>query len=409
MRPVTYPLWYAVAFAACGCAGEAREATSPDAGVPGTCGSGACAAPGDGDAGGDVTSDLDAGVEPGASSDGGDDIDSGPPLPPDTAVDCDPLRTFEGSLNADRNGDLEVLRGVTVINGIVTVEGRVNSLSALSCVTTITAHYEGVGTHVDDEEEFGLDLNGTSLSSLSGLERLANVSGGLAIRNNRKLVDLQGLGHLSDAYVLVIENNLELKSLDGLEALTAVGETGPYPSASRLSVGGNAALESLRGLRNLARVSGRLEIRQDVALASLEGLNNVTNVGELLLAGNTTLIDLTALGSLTAARSVRVTSNAALTGLSGLGGLAMAADVIVTSNPALTSLIGLDNLTEVSGSSAGLGLSIEANSLLSSLAGLDDLTHVGRMSVENNDAMTNLSGANSLTTVGVLEIHTMMR
>lgn len=245
---------------------------------------------------------VDAGTDEGPPTAEGTSSDAGIPSTGD--LGCDPLRTYDGELDtqpdSNRYGSsgpvdtkLEVLRGVSVITGLVRLAGpSITDLSALSCVTRITAFRPEVPpvheTLIDTR--YGLELIGTSLTSLHGLERLTSV-GGLRIENNAGLHSLQGLERLADARALNVSSNANLESLAGLEGLTSVGEPGLDEGRlfSVLTIYGNGALRNLQGLQNLTRVDGRFELRDNRALTSLQGLNGLQSVDALRIEFNAAL------------------------------------------------------------------------------------------------------------------------
>lgn len=220
-----------VASAVQGCNSDRGDTPSSTAGTGGSGGSSAFDAGHSGgpahDAGG-VDASLNTGVDASASEDASLDAS----VPADAApadaggVGCDPQLRFSGTLLAGSNEDLEALRGVTFIDGFVTVTGAVSDLSALRCLQRVTSYDCDCDIEGDlGDERFGLSVqNTTALTSLEGLGRLTVVTGALAIRNNAALSNLEGLDRLRRAVVLLVEGNTSLASLDGLEALTTAGK-----------------------------------------------------------------------------------------------------------------------------------------------------------------------------------------
>merc|ERR1712003_156517 len=108
---------------------------------------------------------------------------------------------------------------------------------------------------------------------------------------------------------------------------------------------------SLKGLENLTRVEGYLQIRRNAGLTSLAGLENLTRVD----------------GDIT------VRYNNAIASLGGLEGLrSVGAYVSINENNQLTSLAGLESLTRVDGD-----ITVRYNNAIASPGGLESLTSVG--------------------------------
>jgi hypothetical protein len=82
---------------------------------------------------------------------------------------------------------------------------------------------------------------------------------------------------------LLIENNPELKNLDGFDSVTSIG--------GYLEIGDNEALESLQALHNLSALDGGMMIYMNESLSSLAGLDNIHagTIIELLINNNSLL------------------------------------------------------------------------------------------------------------------------
>jgi hypothetical protein len=129
-----------------------------------------------------------------------------------------------------------------------------------------------------------LTIAGSNLEDLDAFHTLRSVSGTLAITDNPKLDDVEGLGRLTSVGRLEIRNNPELRSLSGLEGLTR--------------------LESLT--------------LDKTRLYTASGLDHLREVDELQITDNAHLIDLGALSGIVRARSVRIERNPRLCGRLGL-------------------------------------------------------------------------------------------
>ena len=155
--------------------------------------------------------------------------------------------------------------------------------------------------------EGDLQIVGSDLVSLRGLEGLRRVEGSLEVWFNDGLKNLQGLRGLTSvgaglgsaeimpltaagkpAHVvegLMIFENPALQSLAGLEGLLFVG--------GGLSIVSNESLISLADMQDLHRIDGSLDIWFNGALESLEGLQSLTQIRDFLeVSGNGVLATL---------------------------------------------------------------------------------------------------------------------
>ena len=171
-----------------------------------------------------------------------------------------------------------------------------------------------------------LQIVGSELVTLAGLEGLRRVEGSVEIWFNDRLESLVGLeglesvgeglgpstaplpipaaGKVAHAVEgLLIFENKSLRSLNGLENLAFVG--------GGLSIVNNASLVSLVDLEQLVEIEGSLEIWFNDALGSLEGLHRLARVRDFL----------------------EVSGNGVLESLDGLRGVGyVGADLIISNN-----------------------------------------------------------------------------
>lgn len=162
------------------------------------------------------------------------------------------------------------------------------------------------------------------LTNFEGLNSLEKV-GRLVIQENENLVSLNGLESLATIGTqnevgllneLFIKNNVMLQNLDGLNNLVEVGFG---TNMTRVNIWGNPVLENIDGLESLASIhssepifgqglTGNLWINGNSQLTNINGLSNLTNmhggnvsfmyVGDLIgadgcatVVGNASLID----------------------------------------------------------------------------------------------------------------------
>ncbi len=139
-------------------------------------------------------------------------------------------------------------------------------------------------------------MNTDSLQSLHGLHHLDSLGSKLLwIRNNQELESIAALRHAcfynmgSSMFPdenIYISDNPRLKSLDGLEGITAL--------IGQLRISGNYALENLQGLRNLGLVKDLFGLSHYNG-ANLKGLENLRPKDAVFITDCLNLNDVTAL------------------------------------------------------------------------------------------------------------------
>ena len=150
-----------------------------------------------------------------------------------------------------------------------------NVVNADECLNTCLLPIDREGSFVIDSQDTSGDLSsiatcasisgnlsiqGTSLTTLDGLSALTFIGGSLSISDNHSLRSLNGLNALSAATSLSIHNNDALTNLQGLNALEAVGES--------LDIRSNDALPTceaqwLRDNIGLSNIAGEITIGQN--------------------------------------------------------------------------------------------------------------------------------------------------
>lgn len=216
-----------------------------------------------------------------------------------------------------------------------------------------------------------LEIKGTMLQNLQGLQSLDSVGGDFYLENNGQLQNLEGLQSLkSVGGSYSIDDAPLLRSLDGMDSLNHIGNslflqtlptlTNLYPLKNLtdlpglLWLDGCDALATLVGLHHLANIgsagnvfSGQLAIANCTALKNLEGLENLKSVSSLVLQENTHLKNLAGLENLDTIRSdLRVSDNPTLENLDALAGVKSAMEdvFLLRDNDALKTLSGIGTL-----------------------------------------------------------------
>jgi hypothetical protein len=196
--------------------------------------------------------------------------------------------------------------------------------------------------------------------------------------------DLTPLSNLTYVSVLVIRNNPMLESLNGLQNLT-----GLLNSGIEFTIKYNPLLTSLEPLGNISVSSlGKVEITHNGNLASLKGLEGFKSADWLEIKYNHKLQNLEGLEGLNHTGTLFIISNNdGLTSLDGLSSYGYCTNLIVTDNPNLESLQGLQKLQKASGD-----LKIENMPKLTNLAGLESLNQVLRLYIRGNSSLADCCG-----------------
>ncbi len=175
--------------------------------------------------------------------------------------------------------DLARLTGVTVVDGDLTITGgEIEDLTPLSSLRCVRGRLELVDT--------------TRLTTLSGLDALVAVEDDLALVRNQALTDVSALARLrfvgpfDDNADLTIVGDHALPSLRGLDALEEV--------SGDLAIEADDALIDLRGLGALARVGGHVSITRHAGLERTDGLDALAVIGgHLVIENDDALVDVT--------------------------------------------------------------------------------------------------------------------
>ena len=144
----------------------------------------------------------------------------------------------------------------TEIEGSVEIDGSdITNLDSLHLITQIGEYFDIYSV--------------PNLSDIDGLSSLTTVGSGRLGIQGTALTDLSGLENLVSVPGLRIEENPLLSSLEGLSSLTTA-EEGLY-------IIGNPSLSDLNGLESLTSIGqgGILVIEENENLSSLDGIDNI--------------------------------------------------------------------------------------------------------------------------------------
>ena len=290
----------------------------------------------------------------------------------------------------------------TEIEGDVTIDGDdITNLEGLSMVTSIGGNLF-IGSYFGNTN--------AALLSISGLEGLTSIGGGLSVSNNEALISLMGLEGLSSIEGNIrITGNVALTNLIGLGNLTSIVGDLVIGEGDYWTFFGNPSLSNLAGLDNLTFIGGDVTISDNDALTSLDGLESLTSIGGGFRIGgydfwndegygNDALTSLEGLVNLSSIGGyLDITSNSLLTSLEGLGNLTSIGDLFQIAHSSLTSMDGLVNLNTIGGT-----LWILNNEALISLMGLEGLSSIGGdIYVNRNNVLTSLMGLENIEAVSI--------
>ncbi|MEO9893071.1 T9SS type A sorting domain-containing protein [Aurantibacter sp.] len=327
----------------------------------------------------------------------------------------DNLEIITGKLDINRNSNLETLAGLSKLTEVGSTQVgsgisislnpsllNLNGLNGLNRVNNSFNIQNNVSlTTIDALANLNtlilgnfltLTIQGNnSLTSLTGLEGISMISGGLVISGDN-LTNLNGLNNLATITTrLAIANCSSLINFEGLNALESIG--------GDLQIETNSSLLNLQGFDSLNSISGNVRIAHNGEMQNFNGGQNLVLIdGDFTIFNNEKLADFSGLGNLSTINgNVEIKSNEVLQNLSGLSSLnTINQELQIRDNPAIASLVGLESLEFI-----GLDLQININPNLQNLNGLNNLQTVTRhLEVSQNNSITNIAALNNLETIG---------
>jgi hypothetical protein len=322
--------------------------------------------------------------------------------------------------------NLHGLEGITYVD-VLSVQ-RSNGLTDLSGLAL---------THVGS---VAIDAN-QNMISLNGLNNVTTIDGGacgclrdgLKVTNNPRLTNLDVLSSVTTVKgYLYLEKNGALQNLDGLASVASIAANSNIGNQA-LIIKDHAVLTSIRGLRKLTRIPGKMYILNNMMLGNFAGLGKVTTInGDIIIDNNPALREVDSLSSLTTmdtGATLTVTNNHNLTRGCGLynvlhtsnppstfsgNGPGVTKDQILADGPcenstapkicngdiALTSQADVNAFPTTRGCTTITGmLSISGNDItdLTPLSGIDSL---GSLYITNNANLENLHGLEEIKVIG---------
>lgn len=300
---------------------------------------------------------------------------------PNDIVDLSPLSslTSVGSLIVYSTQYLVNLDGLHNLNSSVerlqflrnSALSNIEALSGISNIEVLQVQYcnsllnlGGLETAISPAFlDIVINFNGnlTNIDALQSLTTIPASNGSIYISYNDALLNINGLGNITNLQELEIENNPSLENINGLESLTGI----------RLNfiILNNDLIENLDGLSQLNTVSGFLNISENNALTNINGLTNLSSsVRTIYIKNNSSLTNLNGLNSLThISNLLSIHRNMVLTDLTGLNNLIDFNRIYVGYNDSLTNLNGFENISERIN-----GFEITNNPLLSDFCGFNN-------------------------------------
>jgi hypothetical protein len=285
-----------------------------------------------------------------------------------------------------------------------------------------------------------LEIRGT-VTDLSPLKNLGAINYAFNIQNTNALTSLKGMDSLeavNAAYFfhgVRIENNIALKSLEGLEKITtnngflyiinndALTNLNGLNNLSlnhfgEVRIEGCDKIQSLHGLEKLAWLDGDIMIKDNLVLTDVSALNTLSFIrGRFRAINNPSLAEMNGLEKLHAIEGVEIYDNNALTSLGGLRNLDTISDIILLRNntklkdlspfhnvkttqflnladlPSVTELTGFSQLNNVKGN-----INIDNTGLID-LHGLEGITKLQRLDILNNKKLQSLHGIDNLVSL----------
>ena len=252
-------------------------------------------------------------------------------------------------------------------------------------------------THIpgDVELDGSINFQDDPLTSLDGLSNLVSIGQRLTIKNHPNLPNLQGLNNLESVdFLFLLSDCNQLKNLSGLNGLESTGDAVTAFTVG-LSIRSNEQLENLIGLDNFERTR-LLQFNNNPQLKTLEGIESLTAInGDLSITYNPMLENLDALeGVNTPVNFMYIQYNDLLSSVEGLRNIPSVVQSI--------SLTNMPKLTSISGINVGsVGNDIYLQELgVFDLTGLNALQSANRVFISDNPNLINLDGINNLITVG---------
>ena len=215
---------------------------------------------------------------------------------------------------------LNFMQGVTKVNHDLAVNHNpIQSFSGLSDITAV--------------DGFITLARNYPVSNLQGFESLTFIGEGITIAQLSNLTDISALGNVTsigtmgpaDTRSIRIFYNPKLTNVDGLENITTMEQN--------IHLHGND-LRNVNGLSALTSVGNNLSLAENSNLSDISGLSNVATIGGNFLLSFTGLTNLNSLTSLTSVGGyIYLFSSPKLVDISGLANIGSIGDHVAINHP----------------------------------------------------------------------------
>ncbi|WP_282086183.1 T9SS type A sorting domain-containing protein [Aquimarina algiphila] len=342
----------------------------------------------------------------------------------DIIANCNTCKIYEGNLILTSQAQVDTFDYCEITGNLTIQEDVAGDITDLSSLATL--EILGGGLYIK---------NNTSITNLDAFHNLKTINGSLELSKNAILANIDGLSSIEIIKGnLMISINKKITSLSAFNTLTTLN--------GNLNLLANEGLTDLDGFVNLKQIGGFLEIKGHRSMVSFTGLSNLTTIGtdiriigndlsnldgltklnkikgNLELTNNFKLSDIHVFANVFSIKELRIKNNN-LTDLSGFSGL-KDAGAIILNNCDIINLNDLSNLTSlanrlvlynnknlenISGISNAIGkniiqLEIGGNPNLVSLSGVENLEVISSfVSIFNNQKLKDLDALSNLSKI----------
>lgn len=295
------------------------------------------------------------------------------------------LKYVAGDLDIFNNSltTLNGLQNITRIGGSLYVNSneKLTEVNALSNLTDL-----GENLVISDSK---------NLISIDGFSGLTIIKGNLSIGVDvgggalglPNLSDLNGLSNLESVNGDIQISGTKIRNLQGLESITI--------AIKDLTISYNNSLENLSGLENLASIGGSLFLSNNANIREVNALSNLLQIGDILeVASNSRLTDVSGFSNLISAENaLTMYSNSTLATLGNAFQNLEIASRISISDGELESIQGFNSLSQCD------YIDIQNNLHLESISGFETLSSCKFLLIGNNENLRSIAGFQNLISV----------
>ncbi|MFY0594501.1 hypothetical protein [Roseivirga sp.] len=276
-------------------------------------------------------------------------------------------------LTSQEEVDAFGMNGYQIIKGNLAIE----SISTDDPITDLSPLADLISVDLD------ITIKSSSITSLTGLNKLEEILGDFRIEDNNLLSNLEGLGSLrSIGGDFRIFNNQSLIATNGINELSVV--------EGILDISFNPLLSNLTGFESVNSLS-ELRVYSNIGLMSLDGFERLNELGfGVFINQNPALESISGLSGINSLKRLVIQANEKLSSLDGLQGITELESLDIALIP-ITDLSGLENLRSVS---TELVIGLASN--LRNLDGLNNVNTVEDLVISSNENLENIDALQSL-------------